>query len=124
MPKVLIVEDETTQRELYATLLRHFGYQVLEASDGVEAVVLAKEHQPDVILLDIYMPRLDGFGTAAILREEESLRHIPILGISAVIHDEHDERLEAAGIDRFYSKSSDHDRLYELLVELVGPPAA
>jgi len=83
MQKVLVADDRATGRELVRTVLEKSGYQVFEASDGEQAVAEARRIQPDLIILDIHMPGLDGFGVIQKLRGEPRFAAIPIIALTA-----------------------------------------
>jgi CheY-like chemotaxis protein len=104
MKTVLVADDKATGRELVRTILENGGYQVFEASDGAEAVAQAKEIKPDLIILDIHMPRLDGFGVIGELRRDEAFAKTPILALtaSAMLGDR--ERAMAAGFTGYITK--------------------
>jgi CheY-like chemotaxis protein len=78
-PRVLVVDDDPTIRLICATNLQLDGYQVLEAANGQEGLELALDHLPDVVLLEISMPVLDGFGLAAALQADERTRELPLI---------------------------------------------
>src|SRR5437867_2673174 len=80
---VLIVDDLTDQRELYSGYLRHIGYRVEEASSGVEAIAKAVELHPDIVVMDLAMPGLDGFDTTRVLKAISLTKRIPIVAITA-----------------------------------------
>jgi CheY-like chemotaxis protein len=82
-PRVLVVDDDRATRSLCSTVLQRDGYHVLEAADGQEGLELALDHVPDVVLLDISMPVLDGFGLAAALRADERTRDLPLIFVTA-----------------------------------------
>ena len=83
MKKVLVADDKATGRELVRTVLEKSGYDVVEACDGVEAVRFAREHQPDLIILDLHMPGLDGFGVIEELRRDPQFSATPIVALTA-----------------------------------------
>jgi DNA-binding response OmpR family regulator len=80
---VLVAEDEPDIRALIAFSLEYAGYRVLEALDGEDAVRMAREEQPDLILLDVRMPKLNGYQACTVLKEEESTKGIPVVFLSA-----------------------------------------
>jgi CheY-like chemotaxis protein len=80
---VLVVDDDYATRILCSRVLQHEGYHVLEATNGQEGLELALEQAPDVVLLDISMPVLDGFGLAAALRADERTRDLPLIFVTA-----------------------------------------
>lgn len=101
---VLLVDDIDDQRELYAEDLRQLGFKVLQASGGVEAIAKAVEARPDVIIMDLAMPGLDGFSTTRVLKRLAVTRKIPVVALTA--HGEHltKEWARAAGCDAYLTK--------------------
>jgi DNA-binding response OmpR family regulator len=83
MPKILIAEDEPDIRELVAFTLRFSGYEVISASNGEEAVKLATVEVPDLVLMDVRMPRMTGYDACRVMKADPDLRHIPIVFLSA-----------------------------------------
>lgn len=83
MKRVLIADDADAGRELVRTVLEGTGYEVLEARDGIEALERVREHHPDLVILDLHMPRLDGFGVIRQLRSEEEFASLPIMALTA-----------------------------------------
>jgi CheY-like chemotaxis protein len=80
---VLLVEDDEDNRIIYATVLRHVGYEVIEALDGMQAIALARSVQPDLILMDISIPGIDGWDATRILRQDPETSAIPIIALTA-----------------------------------------
>lgn len=80
---VLLVEDNEDNRIIYTTMLRHVGYDVLEAQDGVQAIALARSERPDLILMDISIPEIDGWEATRILRRDPATSAIPIVALTA-----------------------------------------
>ena len=80
---MLVVDDDHATRTLCSTILQRDGYHVLEATNGQEGLELALDHTPDVVVLDISMPVLDGFGLAAALRADERTRELPLIFVTA-----------------------------------------
>ncbi len=83
MAKILIAEDEKDIRELVAFTLRFAGFEVVTATNGVEAVEVATETQPDLILMDVRMPKMTGYQACEKLKEQETTRNIPVVFLSA-----------------------------------------
>jgi len=104
MKKILVADDRATSRELVRNALEGSGYEVFEASDGVEALEQARLLRPDAIILDLHMPRLDGFGVIAALRREDEFAAVPVMALtaSAMIGDR--ERALAAGFTGYIAK--------------------
>jgi two-component system, cell cycle response regulator DivK len=105
VPKiVLLVEDNEDNRIIYATALRFAGYDVLEAVTGTEGVQQARVGAPDLILMDISIPELDGWEATAILKADPLTRHIPIVAVTAHALPEDAERSRKAGCDGYLAK--------------------
>jgi len=104
MKKILVADDKASSRELIRTLLEHAGYEVCEAADGMEALEKAREENPDLILLDIHMPRLDGYATVAEMRRDETLRILPVVALTAsAMRGDHD-KAKRAGFTAYITK--------------------
>lgn len=93
---ILLVEDNEDNRIIYTTVLRHVGFDVIEAHDGVQAIALARSERPDLILMDISIPRIDGWEATRILRQDPDTRDIPIIALTA--HALHDDRERAVQV--------------------------
>ncbi|MGA2713202.1 MAG: response regulator [Bryobacteraceae bacterium] len=104
MKKVLVADDKETSRELIRTVLEGSGHAVSEASDGLEAVQYARELQPDLVILDLHMPGLDGFGVLAELRRDRNFAATPIMALTASAMQGDRERAILAGFDSYVSK--------------------
>jgi CheY-like chemotaxis protein len=104
MKKVLVADDKATSRELIRTVLESRGYTVSEAADGLEAVRHARESAPDLIILDLHMPGLDGFGVLQELRRDEKFATTPIMALTASAMQGDRARALAAGFDSYVSK--------------------
>lgn len=111
MSKVLYIEDHPAQRDILAQMLELNGFEVSVASDGVEGVEKTRAWLPDLILMDLRMPRMDGFEAIKIIRSEEETAHIPIIAISAWASAKHKERALAAGANEHFTKPVDLNRL-------------
>ena len=101
---LLLVEDNEDNRIIYATVLRHLGYQVIEAQDGVQAIALARSEHPALILMDISIPELDGWEATRILREDPSTRSIPIIALTAHALSDDRERAAEVGFNSYLAK--------------------
>lgn len=117
---VLVVEDFADNRFMMRKLLEMSGYQVVEAVDGKEAVEVAERARPDLILMDLSLPRLDGLDATRRIRELEGLRFVPIVAVSA--HDTNDFHADAlaAGCNEYVTKPIDFDELDALVKKLLG----
>jgi CheY-like chemotaxis protein len=104
MTKVLIADDKATSRELIRTVLETLGYEIIEAADGLEAVRFARERRPDLIVLDLHMPGLDGFGVLSELRSDADFARTPIMALTASAMQGDRERALTAGFSSYVSK--------------------
>ena len=106
-PTVLIVEDNLDNRMIYRTILEHYGYEVLEAADGEAGVRLARERLPDLVLMDISIPIIDGHEATRMLKADQATAHIPVIALTA--HAMAEDRLLAAeaGCDAYLAKPAE-----------------
>jgi CheY-like chemotaxis protein len=103
-PLVLVVEDYQDAREMYAAYLAYSGYRVAEATNGVEAIEKTHELMPDIILMDLALPRMDGWEATRQLKTDERTRHIPIVALTGHALPGHSEGARQAGCDAFVTK--------------------
>ncbi len=120
-PKILIVEDYDDSREVLRYLLESCGYEVYEAADGIEAIDRVKEFEPDLILMDISLPTVDGLTAARAIREVTGDR-IPIIAVTAFGSDYKSEARDA-GCDDLLDKPLDYRILRPLLRSYLTPAA-
>jgi CheY-like chemotaxis protein len=118
--KVLIAEDNAVNRELLRELLEARGYDVVEACDGQEALAVIERAEPDILLLDIGMPVLDGFGVVRALRENPRLAMLPAVAVTAYAMQGDREKILSSGFDGYLSKPVDARVLAEELERLLG----
>lgn len=104
MPTVLVVEDNPTNMALAVFLLKSAGYEVLTATDAESGLTLAHEHQPQLILMDIQLPGMDGLEATALLKKEQNTRSIPVIALTALAMKGDEERIRAAGCDGYIAK--------------------
>ena len=117
---VLVAEDAADVREMYRLWMQLSDFEVLEASDGVEAVELTRSRQPDAIIMDLSMPRLDGWHACQQLKADPRTRHIPIVAVSAHAYPDARRRAIEAGCDHFIEKPCTPDTLEACLRTLLG----
>jgi len=108
---ILYIEDNLENRLLVKRILQSEGYQVLEAEDAVEGLQMAREHQPELIIVDIHLPKMDGYALTTQLRMEPRTRNLPIIAITADALGTARERSLASGCDGFLQKPIDVDQL-------------
>jgi two-component system, cell cycle response regulator DivK len=121
-PIVLIVEDNARNMTLVRDVLGHAGYRTIEASDGQQGVALARSHQPDLILMDIQLPGMDGVEALAQLREDASTAAIPVVALTAFAMRDDRERFLAAGFRGYLEKPLSVRELPGQVARLIGVP--
>ena len=108
---VLLVEDVADTREMYAEYLRHCGFNVITALSGAEALDAAREQPPDLILMDVTMPGLDGWTATRLLKNDPITRNVPVLILTAHVFAEHRAKAQEVGADGFIGKPCMPDEL-------------
>lgn len=119
MTKILLAEDNELNRDMLLRRLQRRGYQVVVATDGEEAIEKVRAYGPDLLLLDISLPVLDGFEVASRIRADPELRALPILGLSAHAMQGDRERALAAGCDDYDTKPVELARLLDKIQALL-----
>ena len=110
MARVLVVEDQRENLELMAYLLRHFGHEVLTAVDGRQGLEMARLNQPDLLVIDVHMPVMDGLEMLSAVRADPALADIPAVGVTALAMVGDRDRVLAAGFDGYLSKPIEPER--------------
>ncbi|MEP6942527.1 MAG: Hpt domain-containing protein [Betaproteobacteria bacterium] len=118
-PLVMIVDDSLTVRKITGRLMTREGFDIVTAKDGLDALQLVTERVPDIILLDIEMPRMDGFEFAKNLKADPKLAHIPIIMITSRTADKHRSRASELGVDVYLGKPYQEEELLRHLRELL-----
>ena len=122
---VLIVDDQPFFITMQKNLLQRQGYRVLSASNGPEGLTLAKQHKPHLIILDVEMPGMDGFAVCQKLKQDENLKHIPVVMLTATEDVKLNEKAFKAGAEITVLKNVPADRLVNMLriaLEKAKPP--
>ena len=122
-PLVMVVDDSLTVRKITSRLLVREGFDIVTAKDGLDALQLIGERIPDVILLDIEMPRMDGFEFAKTIKADTQLAHIPIIMITSRTAEKHRNRARELGVDVYLGKPYQEEELLRHLRELVAVDA-
>ena len=118
-PVILYVEDNHANRELVKRILEIEGYDVLEAADGMIGLEMAKKHKPDLILMDINLPEMDGYAVTQRLRQMEGLHHTPIIALTANVMRGDREKSLNAGCDGYIRKPINIDQLPEQVAHFL-----
>lgn len=120
LPKVLVVDDSVTVRKVTTRLLERHGMEVMTAKDGMHAMEVLQDVKPDVMLLDIEMPRMDGFEVASLVRHDERLKDLPIIMITSRTGDKHRERARSIGVNEYMGKPFQEEALLENINAFLG----
>ena len=102
--RILIIEDTEDNRRILRDLLTHAGYDLIEADDGAKGVAMAAEHRPDLILMDIQLPTIDGYEATRQIKANPDLRHIPIVAVTSYALSGDEAKTMAAGCDGYIAK--------------------
>jgi CheY-like chemotaxis protein len=120
-PTVLVVDDNADTRVVVRWMLERWGYRVVEAADGREAYEKAVEHRPDLVVMDLSMPVVDGFEAIRSIRAREEFSGLPVIAVTAFDRAVARDGAEAAGFDYYLSKPIDFKRLEVLVEQLTRP---
>ena len=120
---ILIADDRPSSRELLRLVLERDGYDVLEAEDGEQAVDRARSGNPDLILLDLQMPGLDGYAVLAALRSEPRFRRLPVLALTASAMRGDREKIMEAGFTDYLAKPAGPELLRDTVARLLADAA-
>jgi two-component system cell cycle response regulator DivK len=122
MPKILIVEDNELSRDMLSRRLRRKGYEVLVATDGQEGIAMAQRELPDLVLMDLSLPDLDGWEATRRLKKDAKTQHIPVIALTAHAMSGDREKAIDAGCDEYDTKPIDLRRLLSKMVRFVEDP--
>lgn len=117
---VLVVEDNELNMRLFCDLLDAFGFATLQCRDGAKAVELTRQHMPDLIVMDIQLPEVSGLDITRWIKDDESIRHIPVLAVTAFAMRADEQRVREAGCEGYLSKPIQMRSFLATVEELVG----
>jgi two-component system, cell cycle response regulator DivK len=118
--RILVVDDQEDLRGVLRDLLTGSGYRVIEAADGEAGVAKAKSDRPDLILMDIQMPVIDGYEATRLIKVDPDLKPIPIVAVSSFAMKGDEEKARAAGCDHYVTKPYSPMQLLRLIRDLLG----
>jgi CheY-like chemotaxis protein len=118
---ILVVDDSPDNLAVISLYLQHQGYRVVTANNGEDAVTIATQMQPNVILMDINLPTLDGLGATRRIRENEALREVPVIAITAFGTEGFQRAAYDVGVSGYLTKPIDLDRMHQLIARLLSP---
>jgi two-component system, cell cycle response regulator DivK len=119
---ILIVEDDTDNRRIVIKVLSVDGYRVIEATDGFEALEQARAQQPDLILMDLALPHLDGWEATRRLKSDPTTQSIPVVALTAVAMRGDEEQARAAGCDDYIPKPARPVAIRQVVRKHIGGP--
>jgi two-component system cell cycle response regulator DivK len=119
--KVLIVEDNELNMKLFHDLLDSQGYETLQTREGLEALSIARELRPDLILMDIQLPEISGLEVTKWLKEDEDLASIPVVAVTAFAMKGDEERILQGGCEGYISKPISVPHFLETIARYIGP---
>ena len=117
--RILVIEDTEDNRQIVRDLMESVGYQLLEAEDGAAGVTMAAEHKPDLILMDIQLPVMDGYEACRRIKANPDLRHIPIIAVTSYALSGDETKTRAAGCDSYVAKPFSPRQLLAKINELL-----
>ena len=124
MAKVLVVEDNPVNMKLAITLLVSAGHSVLSATDAEAGLTLAREEQPNLILMDIQLPGMDGLQATRLLKDDDATSGIPVIALTALAMKGDEERIRAAGCDGYIAKPMRYQEFLETIAAQLAQSAA
>lgn len=117
--RILIIEDTEDNRRILRDLLTHAGYDLIEADDGAKGVAMAVEHRPDLILMDIQLPTIDGYEATRQIKANPDLRHIPIVAVTSYALSGDEAKTMAAGCDGYIAKPFSPRKILAMMRDLL-----
>lgn len=120
---VLIVEDNELNMKLFNDLLEAHGYNTVQTRNGMDALALAREHRPDLILMDIQLPEVSGLDVTKWLKEDDELRHIPVIAVTAFAMKGDEERIREGGCEAYISKPISVGMFLDTIRQFIGAEA-
>jgi len=121
MARVLVVEDNPANMKLATFLLQSVGHTVLAAADAEAGLTVARAEQPDLILMDIQLPRMDGLEATLELKRDEATRAIPVIALTALAMKGDEERIRAAGCDGYIAKPMRYQEFLAVIAAQLAP---
>ncbi len=119
---VLVVEDNELNMKLFHDLLEANGYNIVQTRNGLEAIDLAREHHPDLILMDIQLPEVSGLEVTKWIKEDDDLRAIPVIAVTAFAMKGDEERIRQGGCEAYLSKPISVTKFLDTVKTYIGEP--
>jgi DNA-binding response OmpR family regulator len=120
MAKILVIDDDAPNRDILRTRLESAGYEVAEARDGEEGVTMTESLTPDLIIMDVMMPKVDGRLACRVLKSNARTKNIPLIMLTALNQEMEELRGWESGADEYLTKPCDHQRLLALISQFLA----
>jgi two-component system, cell cycle response regulator DivK len=120
LARILIIEDNPANMKLAVLLLHNAGHEAMSAVDAETGMAMARSDQPDLVLMDIQLPGMDGLTATALLKQETITAHIPIIALTAMAMKDDEEKSQKAGCDAYIAKPLRHAELYKTIDDLLS----
>ena len=117
---ILIVEDNELNMKLFNDLLQAHGYSTLQTKDGIEAVALTEQHRPDLILMDIQLPKISGLEITKMIKEKDDLKHIPVIAVTAFAMKGDEDKIIEGGCDGYIAKPISVPNFLETVADFLN----
>lgn len=118
--KILVVEDNDLNMKLFCDLLNAHGYDTIQTQEGMRALALAREQNPDLILMDIQLPEVSGLEVTKWIKEDEDLKHIPVIAVTAFAMKGDEEKIRAGGCEDYIAKPISVKNFIETVRKYAG----
>jgi chemosensory pili system protein ChpA (sensor histidine kinase/response regulator) len=119
----MVIDDSITMRKVTSRILERHNIQVVTAKDGLDAVAMLQTQVPDLAILDIEMPRMDGFEVVAHVRNQPHLRHLPVIMVTSRSGEKHRERAMKLGVNDYLTKPYQEEQLLQSIRKILGERA-
>jgi two-component system cell cycle response regulator DivK len=119
LARILIIEDNPANMKLAVLLLHNAGHEAMSAEDAETGMAMARANQPDLVLMDVQLPGMDGLTATAILKQEAMTAHIPIIALTAMAMKDDEEKSKEAGCDAYIAKPLRHGELHKAIDRLL-----
>jgi CheY-like chemotaxis protein len=123
MARILVIDDDASLLQMMTIILKRGGHETLVSADAEEGIAMARQHRPDMAIVDVMMPMINGYQVCYTLRTDEATRDMPLLILTALTEAEHRERAEDAGADGFVTKPIASTDLLKQVADLLATGA-
>ena len=120
---ILIVEDNDLNMKLFRDLMQAHGYQILQTNSGIEALKLARQHTPDLILMDIQLPEVSGLEATKWIKEDDSIKAIPVIAVTALAMKGDEDKIREGGCDGYIPKPISVEKFFKTVEHFLERPA-